>query len=135
MDKENRLLLRYVRVGVWLLAALFAAVCIALAILIPRVNDAVGRVTQTFGHLETVLVEVDELSVKADEALVTATEALESATTAANNANQLVVDNSDAVSEAMAKINAVDFDALNRAINDLADVVEPLANVTNFFKN
>ena len=33
----------------------------------------------------------------------------------------------------MEKFNSVDFDALNRAINDLAYIVEPLAKVSNFF--
>lgn len=126
MENENNALLRYVRVGVWLIGALLAVVCLALLLAMPRV-------LRTFDHMETVLTEVDELSVKADKALETAIDALESANTVAGNANQLVEDNADAVSEAMEKFNSVDFVALNKAINDLADIVEPLARVSNFF--
>ena len=31
-------------------------------------------------------------------------------------------------------ISAIDFDALNRAINDLADIVEPLARFANILR-
>lgn len=126
MEHEKNELLRYARIGVWLLGALLAVVCLALLIAMPRV-------IRTFDHMETVLTEVDALSVKADKALETANAALESANSAADNANKLVEDNADAVSEAMEKFNSVDFEALNKAINDLADIVEPLAKVSNFF--
>ena len=132
METGNDRLLRYVRIGVWLVGALLAVAVIALVVLLPRVSQTLDRAMSTFEQMQTVLARVDELSVKADEALETATAALESATAAADNANKLVVDNSDAVSEAMAKFNSVDFEALNRAINDLADIVEPLARVSNF---
>ena len=34
---------------------------------------------------------------------------------------------------AVKKLDAINFEALNRAIEDLADIVEPLANISNFF--
>lgn len=123
---ENDRLFRYVRIGTWLTGALLAAVCLALVLVLPRLTHALDRMEQT-------MQRIDALSEDVGSTLETAGEALESATVAANNANQLVVDNSDAVSEAMTKINSVDFEALNKAIRDLADIVEPLARVSNFF--
>ncbi|MBQ9459541.1 MAG: hypothetical protein IJU66_06360 [Oscillospiraceae bacterium] len=133
MDRENAKLARYMRLNVWLTAAVLAALCLALVLVVPRVTAAVDRLTGTLSRLDAVLSEVNDLSDKADDTLAAATQALESATEAADNANRLVEDNSDAVAEAMEKFNSVDFEALNRAINDLADIVEPLAKVANLF--
>lgn len=119
MDADIKKLLRCSRVGVVLLALLLAAVCAASLILVPRALATLERVGVT-------LDGIDSLVVTAESALTAANEA-------ADSANKLVADNSEAVAEAMVKINSVDFDALNRAINDLADIVEPLAKVSNFF--
>lgn len=125
MEYDHQRLFRYVRVGVWLIGALLAAVCLALAILLPRA-------TRAFDHMEETMARVDTLSENVNDTLVAANDALRSATAAADSANKLVVDNTDAVGEVMEKINSVDFDALNKAINDLADIVEPLARMSNF---
>lgn len=47
--------------------------------------------------------------------------------------NNLVCDGQTAIAEAMKKLDTIDIDTLNKAIEDLADVVEPLAKVSNFF--
>ncbi len=117
---ETDKLTRCARVGVWLLGALLAVVCAVSIIVVPKT-------LRTLERLNATLSEIDKLAGTADAALITATEAAE-------NANKLVADNADSVSEAMDKFNSVDFDALNRAINDLADIVEPLAKVSNLFK-
>ena len=118
MDNENKLL-RCARLTVILTGGILAVLCVAALLLVPKEANMID-------HTERTLSRIDELAEAADAALT-------SASTAAENANQLVADNSDAVSEAMDKFNSVDFDALNRAINDLADIVEPLAKVSNFF--
>ena len=43
--------------------------------------------------------------------------------------DQLVTENTEAVSDAMDNFNSVDFDRLNDAIDDLASIIEPLANL------
>ena len=53
--------------------------------------------------------------------------------TTLNNINTWVEANNDAASDALQKMNELDIDALNQAINDLADVVRPLANLSNLF--
>ena len=116
---ENEKLLRCARTVVWLLGALLAVICVVSVILVPRALRALERVDDT-------LSGVDSLTRTAEAALTTAN-------AAAERANKLVADNADAVAEAMEKFNSVDFDSLNRAIKDLADIVAPLARVSNLF--
>ena len=49
------------------------------------------------------------------------------------NVNALAADSQSVVSEAMEKLDTIDIDTLNKAITDLADVVEPLAKVAHIF--
>lgn len=118
METENKTL-RYVRVTTYLTAALLIVVCVVAALLVPRA-------TRILDHAEKTLSTIDTTAATANDALA-------AANTAADSAAELVSNNADAVSEAMEKFNSVDFDALNKAINDLADIVEPLARVSNFF--
>lgn len=116
---ENEKLLRCARIGVWLLGALLAVVCAVSLAVVPKALRALDRVEDT-------LAGVESLTRTAETALTTAN-------AAADNANRLVADNADAVAEAMEKFNSVDFDSLNRAVKDLADIVAPLARVSNLF--
>ena len=45
----------------------------------------------------------------------------------------LVVTGEQSVEETMKKLGAIDFETLNRAIENLADVIEPLAKFFNIF--
>ena len=118
MENENKTL-RYTRVTAFLTGALLVVICVVAVLLVPRA-------VRILDHAEETLSAIDATAETANAALV-------AANTAADTANRLVADNADAVSEAMEKFNSVDFDALNKAINDLADIVEPLARVSNFF--
>ena len=116
---ENEKLLRCARIGVCLLGALLVVICVVSAAVVPKTLRTLDRVDET-------LAGVDSLVETAEAALTTAN-------AAADSANKLVADNADAVAEAMEKFNSVDFESLNRAINDLADIVAPLARVSNLF--
>lgn len=118
MENENKAL-RYARVTTYLTAALLVVICVIAALLVPRA-------IRILDHAEQTLSTIGTTAATAEDALATATKA-------ADSANRLMADNADAVGEAMEKFNSVDFDTLNRAINDLADIVEPLARVSNFF--
>ncbi|MBE7007756.1 MAG: hypothetical protein E7422_01185 [Ruminococcaceae bacterium] len=119
MENESKKLLLCARVGIGLLAALLVAVCVISAVLVPKTLRTLARVDET-------LAGIDALTGTAEDALT-------AANAAADSANKLLAENADAVSEAMDKFNSVDFDSLNKAIKDLADIVEPLAKVSNFF--
>ena len=49
------------------------------------------------------------------------------------NVDEPVTTSQDSLAQMMAKLNTIDFESLNRAIGDLADVVEPLANFFHIF--
>ena len=49
------------------------------------------------------------------------------------NVDTLVTTTQDGLEDTLVKIGKVDFDMLNKAIRDLADVVEPLADFFNAF--
>ena len=50
-----------------------------------------------------------------------------------SNVDELVATSQQGVEQTMSKINAIDFDALNSAIEDLSNVIEPLAKVVKRF--
>ena len=49
------------------------------------------------------------------------------------NMGALTTDSQAIVEEAMSKLNAINLDAFNQAIEELANIEEPLANFTKFF--
>ena len=51
----------------------------------------------------------------------------------AENANSMLADNTEGVSEAVEKLNSIDFDALNDAISSLGEAVGPLAQLARLF--
>ena len=126
MEQENQKALRYARINAWLTGALLAVVSVAAVLIVPSA-------VRTLDHAEQTLTQVEEELGRVDALIETADAALVSATTAADTASKLVAENEDTLTEAMEKINAVDFEKLNQAIRDLADIVEPLAKVSNFF--
>lgn len=125
MENENKAS-RYARIHVWLTGAILVVLCVVAILVVPRTLHVLAQVEETLG-------QIGELSRSVGATMETADSALAAANAAANTANQIAADNADAVAEALQKFNSVDFDALNKAINDLADIVELLARVSNFF--
>ena len=109
-----------------LAAAVFCGVLlIAVLRFLPQMDQAMTQVHTLAQQAGTVL-----------ENLETVTEALAEADLAGmvENIDALAVTSQEGVSQAMEKINAMDIAALNKAITDLANVVEPLAKLVNVFK-
>lgn len=50
------------------------------------------------------------------------------------NADTILGSSGTSLQEIMDRVNAIDFEGLNKAITDLSDVIEPLANFFNRFK-
>ena len=83
-----------------------------LAALLVTVLIALPRALRTLEGVEQTLRQVDAF---------------------VENANEMVSANADSVTEAMEKLNGLDFDALNQAIGDLSEAVKPLANLARYF--
>lgn len=125
--KNSRKQLFYDRIKT--IAALVIAVgvvCCAVMVL-PSVMNAVQ-------HANQVMAEVSDTITLADEAIESITEMSESITDMGDNMDTFITDNAESVEEVMKKMEAVDFENLNKAIKDLGDVVEPLANFFGKFK-
>ena len=106
-------------------AAFCGALLIAGLRFLPQMDQAMTQVHTLAQQAGTVL-----------DNLETVTEALAEADLAGmvENIDALAVTSQEGVSQAMEKINAMDIAALNKAITDLANVVEPLAKLVNVFK-
>lgn len=99
---------RQTRLATFINFLLVVAVIAALALLTPRVLKLAGDV-------ETSLGEVNRVTASAQELI--------------GNANAMVEENTDAVTETIRKLNELDFDTLNTAIRNLDDAVSPLAEL------
>ena len=128
MEKENRKQVAYARLQ--FVFSVIAAICCILLLLagvkvLPQLQEAALQAETVLTNLETVTTELAQADligmVENVDALVT-------------NVDGLVGTSQEGVEQTMAKINAIDFDALNDAIKDLSDVIEPIAKFFNTFK-
>ena len=128
MEKENRKQVAYARLQ--FVFSVIAAICCILLLLagvkvLPQLQEAALQAETVLTNLETVTTELAQADligmVQNVDALVT-------------NVDGLVGTSQEGVEQTMAKINAIDFDALNDAIKDLSDVIEPIAKFFNTFK-
>lgn len=128
MEKANRKQVAYARLQ--FVFSVIAAICCILLLLagvkvLPQLQEAALQAETVLTNLETVTTELAQADligmVENVDALVT-------------NVDGLVGTSQVGVEQTMAKINAIDFDALNDAIQDLSDVIEPIAKFFNTFK-
>ena len=119
---------------------LAAAVCCLGVFLL--VNGMMPRIRAVAGQMEAVLTDLEAvtgtLEGELDTILTnldTVTEELARADLAGmvDDVDTFVTTGQQAVEQATEKLNIIDFETLNRAIEDLADVVEPLARFFNVF--
>lgn len=117
-----------------------AALVLALALVVPRTLS-------TLDHVEGSLAEVDAKVAEAGEMMTEIGGIVDGVSTMVEgaggmvedvgdmvtNTNTLLEQNTGNLTEAIAKLNGVDFDTLNQAIEDLADAVEPLGRLGRMF--
>ena len=118
--------LRFSRLTALAGLALAAVLLVAVAVLAPR---AVALIE----HMERSLSEIDTLAADAGTTLSKTGDTIAEVDKLVRNANTVVVDNTEAVNEAVTKLNNVDFDSLNEAIGGLATAVEPLVRFADLF--
>ena len=93
--------LRHTRLATFVNVLLVAGVLAALVLVVPRALDS--------------LAEVNRLTVSAQELI--------------GNANTMVTENTDAVTDTIQRLNEVDFDSLNSTIHELEDAIRPVAEL------
>lgn len=115
IEKSNRTkTVTNVLVCVFMLAAAVSciAICLMIRQLMPQVNGLLGQ-------LETVLTDLEQTTRQL---------AAVDLETMVANVDSLAVYAQDSLQQTMDKLNTIDFETLNKAIGDLAKVIEPLAN-------
>lgn len=128
-----------------ILCVLCTAVLLCALVMTAAVASTAGQVMEVVTPLQNVATQVQNIATQVHDMtgqagtimdnMEAVTQALADADlgTMVENVNTLTAQSQTVVSEAMEKLDTIDIDTLNKAINDLSDVVEPLARVTNFF--
>lgn len=98
---------------VFMLAAAASCVFIGLMVfrLMPQVNGLLGQLETVLSDLEQTTGQLAALDL---ESMV-------------NNMDSLAVYAQESLQQTMEKLDTIDFETLNKAIEDLAKVIEPLA--------
>ena len=120
LEKFNHQQAKYARLQC-LFTGVAAVCCVSLFALVyikmPAMRDVVVKMETVLENLETVTDQMADMDLA----------------TMVKNVDDLVVTSQAGVEQAMDQLNAIDFNTLNRAIDDLADVVDPLAKFFNVF--
>ena len=115
----------YVRTGLMLVCAVCMAVLVVMVYrMLPQINEILDQARLAMGQIQTVLANLEQTT---DQLAQVDLESMVS------NVDALVVSGQQSLEASMAKLNSVDFDALNQAIKDLSTVIEPLAKMTRLF--
>lgn len=128
MEKANRKQVTYARLQ--FIFSIVAAVCCMVLLLsgmkvLPRLQETAAQAEVVLSNLETVTSELADSNLSS---MVENVDAL------VENVDGLVSTSQSGVEQTIEKINAIDFEALNAAIKDLSDVIEPIAKFFNTFK-
>lgn len=134
LEKHTRQQLLFTRI----LCILCAAAVVCTLILMFSVTSAATQLTKLAAPLQELTAQMQGLAGEAETVMAdlgTVAEALAGADLGSivENVNLLAADSQSAVAEAMEKLEAIDIEALNKAIKDLAAIVEPLAKISSMF--
>lgn len=127
LEKSNRQQVRYARLQSVL--AILAALCfIALVLVVwsvvPQFKDFAAEAESLLGQAEVVLTNLED--VTSELAQLEYTEMIE-------GVNSLVSESQQGLEQTLEKVNSIDIEKLNEAIDGLSKVVEPLTKLFNVF--
>ena len=115
----------YVRTGLMLVCAVcMAALVVMVFRLMPQINEILAQAQHAFNQVGTVLDYLEQTSYQLSQVDLQGM---------VSNVDGLVTTGQQSLEASMEKLNGVDFEALNKAIKDLAAVIAPLAKMTKVF--
>ena len=141
MEKYARQQLLFTKI----LCGIFALVLVCILVLTVAISGAAKQLVAVIAPLEDAVGQVEDVAAQVNnmtgqaEIIMDNMEAVTQTLADADlggmveNVNTLTTESQSVVTEAMKKLDTIDIITLNKAIQDLADVVEPLAKVSNFF--
>jgi len=128
IEKSNRRQMWYARLQ-FIFTIVAAAACVVLLLsgmkVLPQLQETATQAEIVLGNLESVTSELAQSDLSG---MVENMDALVS------NVDGLVNTSQAGVEQTIKKLNSVDFEALNSAIKDLSDVIEPIAKFFKSFK-
>lgn len=110
-----------------LLAALVLVVGIALFTLLPKITATLEGFDTTLNELNVVVANTQEITDQLKAADIEGT--IQSLSDTLDSVGGLVEDSSDSLTATIKKLEDLDIETLNKAIQDLYKVVDPLANL------
>ncbi len=131
LEKTNRRQLFYSRIQCFfsVAAALFCAgVFFSLSSILPQIGSLSAQLETVLGNLETITAQLSKLDF---EQIVHSAEG--DFKLMVENVDSLVSASQTGINETMQKLNAIDFNKLNRAISDFSAVVQKLSSFLNVF--
>ena len=134
LEKHTRQQLLFTKI----LCILCALAVVCSLVLMFAVTGAAAELLELAQPLQGLTAQLQDLAQEAETVMTDlgiVAEALASADLGSivENVNVLAAESQSAVADAMAKLDTIDIEALNKAIKDLAAVVEPLAKVSKIF--
>ena len=141
MEQHNRKQLLWTK----LLCLLCALLVICSLVVMVTIASTAAQLTELAAPIQTLTTSIQDLIVPIQDLATQAQAVLTDLGTAANaltlvdfsamasQVETLAADSQAAVTEAMIKLDAIDIDTLNKAIKDLAAIVDPLAKVGKLF--
>lgn len=111
---------------------LCVAVLGCILYLLPMLNDVAVQaetVMRNIGQVSAQLAQADWQGLISDLETVSNQMANANLGSIVEEVNGLVQSSQESLEQTMEKFNSIDFDTLNKAINDLSKVVEPLAKL------
>ena len=103
------------RISAIAMICLVVAFVIALSVFVPLAANTLEKVNTTLTEAENVAVSAQESLDEIDEMV--------------NNFNGVIVDNTDSVNDALKKVGEIDVQSLNKSIEELASILDPLARL------
>lgn len=131
IEKNGRQQLLFTKI----LCVLCALTVVCTLVLTFSITGAVSQLMELMDPLQEIAVQVQNLAseaetVMADLGVVAQTLADADLGSIVENVNNLAAESQSAIADAMKKLDTIDIDTLNKAIKDLAAVVEPLAKLS-----
>ncbi len=113
--KQQRKEAKSGRISAIAMICLVVAFVIALSVFVPLAANTLEKVNTTLTEAENVAVSAQESLDEIDEMV--------------NNFNGVIVDNTDSVNDALKKVGEIDVQSLNKSIEELASILDPLARL------
>lgn len=123
-DKKE---VKYAKRAAFFMMCIFVIFLVAAIIIVPKV-------VETLANVNTTVITAGKTLESANAAIDNINTMSASITETSDNMNTMLTDNSKSLTDAVAKMNDIDFEGLNKAIQDLQDAVGPFATFMNKFK-